>query len=401
MSVAIDVPSVYLDNAATTPVDPRVAQAMIRHLDCCAGFGNPSSHSHAYGWRAQEAVEEGRRQVAALIGCGPEEILWTSGATESNNLALKGAALANQARGRHLVSTSIEHKSVLDSCRWLETQGFEVTYLRPRADGLIDPETLAAGLRDDTVLCSVMQVNNEIGVIQNLAALAAVVHSRGALFHVDAAQGVGKVEIDTEAMHLDLVSLSAHKVYGPKGAGALYVRRRPRVRLEPQMHGGGQERGMRSGTLATHQIVGMGAAFYIAGQEMAAEGVRLRGLRDLLWAGLREIEGLRLNGHAEHRVPGNLNVSVEGVDGRALQASLRGLAVSSGSACASSTLEPSYVLRAIGVDDGLAQASIRFSIGRFNSEDDIHQAVTIVRNAVSRLRSRGAAGSVSSRHTPY
>lgn len=377
---------IYLDYAATTPVDPRVAAAMARYLTPDGQFGNPASRSHSFGWRAEEAVAEARRHVAGLIGADPREIVWTSGGTESDNLAIKGAAHFYRKKGRHIVTCKTEHKAVLDTCRQLEREGCEVTYLAPRPDGLLDLEEFAAALREDTVLASVMHVNNEIGVIQDIAALGALTRPRGVLLHVDAAQSAGKVPIDAAAMQVDLLTLSAHKIYGPKGIGALYVCRKPRVRLEAQMHGGGHERGLRSGTLATHQIVGMGEAFRIAGEELAAEAARIRALRDRLWAGLGRMEEVYLNGDLERRVPGNLNVSFNFVEGESLIMALKDIAVSSGSACTSASLEPSYVLRALGRNDELAHSSLRFSIGRFTTERDVDRTIELIEGAVRRLR---------------
>ena len=377
---------IYLDYAATTPVDPRVAAAMARYLTPDGQFGNPASRSHSFGWRAEEAVAEARRHVAGLIGADPREIVWTSGGTESDNLAIKGAAHFYRKKGRHIVTCKTEHKAVLDTCRQLEREGCEVTYLAPRTNGLLDLEEFEAALREDTVLVSVMHVNNEIGVIQDIAALGALTRPRGVLLHVDAAQSAGKVPIDAAAMQVDLMTLSAHKIYGPKGIGALYVCRKPRVRLEAQMHGGGHERGLRSGTLATHQIVGMGEAFRIAGEELAEEAARIRALRDRLWAGLGRMEEVYLNGDLERRVPGNLNVSFNFVEGESLIMALKDIAVSSGSACTSASLEPSYVLRALGRNDELAHSSLRFSIGRFTTERDIDRTIELIEGAVRRLR---------------
>jgi len=375
---------IYLDYAATTPVDPRVVQQMVPYL--YEQFGNPASRSHAYGWAAEEAVEIARENVAALIGADPREIAWTSGATESNNLAIKGAALFHQGKGRHLVTVKTEHKAVLDTMRELERAGFEVTYLDVQADGLVDLAALEAALRPDTTLVSVMFVNNEIGVIQDVAAIGRLCRSRGILFHVDAAQATGKVVIDLATLPVDLMSLSAHKTYGPKGIGALYVRRKPRVRIEAQMHGGGHERGMRSGTLPTHQIVGMGEAYRLAREAMGRENERIRTLRERLWAGLQAIPELHVNGSLEQRVPHNLNVSFQFVEGESLLMGMRGVAVSSGSACTSASLEPSYVLRALGLPDEVAHSSIRFSIGRFTTEAEIDAAVAQVTRTVERLR---------------
>lgn len=377
---------IYLDYAATTPVDPRVAQTMMACLTLEGNFGNPASRSHSFGWNAEAAIEEARAHVAALINADPKEIVWTSGATESNNLAIKGAAHFYQKKGRHIVTCKTEHKAVLDTCRALEREGFEVTYLDPEPNGLLDLNKLVGALRDDTVLVSIMHVNNEIGVIQDIAAIGELTRERGILLHVDAAQSAGKVPIDLDTTKVDLMSFSAHKIYGPKGVGALYVRRKPRVRLDAQMHGGGHERGMRSGTLATHQLVAMGEAFRIAKEEMAAESVRIKALRDRLWNGLKDMEEVYVNGDLEHRVPGNLNVSFNFVEGESLIMALKDIAVSSGSACTSASLEPSYVLRAIGRSDELAHSSIRFSIGRFTTEEDIDYAVNLVRQKVAKLR---------------
>jgi cysteine desulfurase len=375
---------IYLDYAATTPVDPRVVQQMVPYL--YEQFGNPASRSHAFGWAAEEAVEIARENVAALIGADPREIVWTSGATESNNLAIKGAANFHQAKGKHLVTVKTEHKAVLDTMRELERQGFEVSYLDVQPDGLLDLAALEAALRPDTTLVSVMFVNNEIGVIQDIAAIGALCRSRGILLHVDAAQATGKLPIDLSTLPVDLMSLSAHKTYGPKGIGALYVRRKPRVRIEGQMHGGGHERGMRSGTLATHQIVGMGEAYRLAREAMGRENERIRMLRDRLLAGLTQIPEVRVNGHLERRVPHNLNVSFQFVEGESLLMGMRGVAVSSGSACTSASLEPSYVLRALGLPDEVAHSSIRFSVGRFTTESDVDAAVALVSRTVERLR---------------
>ena len=375
---------IYLDYAATTPVDPRVVQRMVPYL--YEQFGNPASRSHAFGWAAEEAVEIAREHVAALVGADPRELVWTSGATESNNLAIKGAAQFHQAKGRHLVTVKTEHKAVLDTMRELERAGFEVSYLDVQADGLLDLEVLKAALRSDTILVSVMAVNNEIGVIQDLAAIGTLCRERGILLHVDAAQASGKIEIDLRRLPVDLMSLSAHKTYGPKGIGALYVRRKPRVRIEAQIHGGGHERGLRSGTLPTHQIVGMGEAYRIAREAMASEGERIRSLHGRLLAGLQRIPAVRVNGDLERRVPHNLNVSFEFVEGESLLMGMKGIAVSSGSACTSASLEPSYVLRALGLPDEVAHSSIRFSIGRFTTETEIDAAIARVDDTVERLR---------------
>ncbi len=377
---------IYMDYSATTPVDPRVADQMCACLTPDGIFGNPASRSHAFGWAAEEAVEAARRQIAALVNADPKEIAFTSGATESDNLAIKGAAQFYQKRGRHIVTSKTEHKAVLDTCRQLEREGFEVTYLDPEPNGLMDLRKLDAAIRDDTVLVSIMHVNNEIGVIQDIAAIGDLTRERKVLFHVDAAQSTGKVHIDLERMPVDLMSFSAHKTYGPKGIGALYVRRKPRVRIEAQMHGGGHERGLRSGTLPVHQIVGMGEAFRIAGEEMDAENERVLALRQRLWNGLKGIDQVFLNGDEEHRVAGNLNVSFAYVEGESLIMALKDLAVSSGSACTSASLEPSYVLRAIGREDELAHSSIRFTLGRFSTAEEVDYAVAKIREQVGRLR---------------
>jgi cysteine desulfurase len=375
---------IYLDYSATTPVDPRVVDRMVPWLG--QNFGNPASRSHAYGWAAEQAVEEAREHVAALVGCDAKELVWTSGATESINLAVKGAAHFYKERGRHLVTVKTEHKATLDTMRELEREGFEVTYLDVRDDGLIDMDALKAALRPDTVLVSVMYVNNEIGTIQDIPAIGALCRSKGILFHVDSAQATGKVDIDLSALSVDLMSFSAHKTYGPKGVGALYVRRKPRVRIEAQIHGGGHERGMRSGTLPTHQIVGMGEAFRIAKAEMKIENERIRMLRDKLWRGLSAMEEVYVNGDMERRVPHNLNVSFNYVEGESLIMAIKDLAVSSGSACTSASLEPSYVLRALGRSDELAHSSIRFSVGRFTTEEEVDYAVKLLRDKVGKLR---------------
>jgi cysteine desulfurase len=375
---------IYLDYSATTPVDPRVAEKMIPWLT--EHFGNPASRSHAYGWEAEKAVEKAREQVAALVHADPKEIVWTSGATESNNLAIKGAAQFYKGKGRHLITSLTEHKAVLDTMRELERQGFEVTYLRPEPSGLIDVDKFKAAIRADTILASIMYVNNEIGVIQDIEALGEHCREKGVIFHVDAAQATGKVVIDLEKVKVDLMSFSAHKTYGPKGMGALYVRRKPRIRLEAQMHGGGHERGMRSGTLATHQIVGMGEAFRIAREEMATESERTRSLRDKLYKGLSEMEETVVNGDMEHRIPGNLNISFAYVEGESLMMAIKDVAVSSGSACTSASLEPSYVLKALGRNDELAHSSIRFTIGRFTTEEEIDYTINLVKQQVNKLR---------------
>jgi cysteine desulfurase len=381
--MALHLP-VYLDYSATTPVDPRVAAAMIPYLT--EKFGNPASRSHSFGWVADEAVEGARAQVAALVNADPKEIVWTSGATESNNLALKGAAHFYADKGKHIVTVQTEHKAILDTVRELERQGFAATYLDPEPNGLIDLEKLKAALRPDTTIVSVMLVNNEIGVIQDIAAIGEICRAKGILFHVDAAQATGKVVIDLQKLKVDLMSFSAHKTYGPKGIGALYVRRKPRVRLEAQMHGGGHERGFRSGTLATHQIVGMGEAFRIAREEMAVENERIRMLRDRLWKGLSGMEEVYLNGDMEQRVPHNLNVSFNFVEGESLIMAVKDIAVSSGSACTSASLEPSYVLRALGRNDELAHSSIRFTIGRFTTVEEVDYAVQLLQEKIAKLR---------------
>ncbi|HSG12121.1 MAG TPA: IscS subfamily cysteine desulfurase [Gammaproteobacteria bacterium] len=377
---------IYMDYSATTPVDERVAEKMMAYLTRQGHFGNPASRSHEFGWKAEEAVELARQQVADLINADPREIIWTSGATESNNLAIKGVAHFYQKQGKHIITLKTEHKAVLDSCRQLEREGYEVTYLAPEPSGLLDLDKFRAALRDDTVLASVMHVNNEIGVIQDIAAIGEICRERKIVFHVDAAQSAGKIDIDMDKLKVDLMSFSAHKVYGPKGIGALYVRRKPRVRVEAQMHGGGHERGLRSGTLPTHQIVGMGEAFRIAKEEMAEEDARVRVLRDRLWAGLNGMEEVYLNGDLEQRVPGNLNVSFNYVEGESLIMALKDMAVSSGSACTSSSLEPSYVLRALGRNDELAHSSIRFTIGRFTTQEEVDYVVQLVKEKVGKLR---------------
>jgi cysteine desulfurase len=375
---------IYLDYSATTPVDPRVAEKMIPYLT--EHFGNPASRSHAFGWKAEEAVENARAQVAALVNCDAKDIIWTSGATESINLALKGAAEFYKTKGKHLITVKTEHKATLDTCRELERRGFEVTYMDVGPDGLLDLAKLEAAMRDDTILVSVMFVNNEIGVIQDIAAIGEIVKKRGALFHVDAAQATGKCPIDLKALKVDLMSFSAHKTYGPKGVGALYIRRRPRVRLEAQIHGGGHERGFRSGTLPTHQIVGMGEAFRIARLEMATENERIRALRDRLLKGVTEIEEAFVNGDVEQRVPHNLNVSFNFVEGESLIMAVKDIAVSSGSACTSASLEPSYVLRALGRSDELAHSSIRFTLGRFTTAEEVDYTIDHLKTKVAKLR---------------
>jgi cysteine desulfurase len=376
---------IYLDYSATTPVDPRVADKMIPYLR--ESFGNPASRSHAYGWNAEEAVETARDHVAALVNADPREIVWTSGATESNNLAIKGAALFyGETKGKHIITVKTEHKAVLDTFRDLERHGFEATYLEVQENGLIDMNVLKAAIRPDTVLISVMYVNNEIGVIQDIPAIGELCREKGIIFHVDAAQATGKVEIDLNTLKVDLMSFCAHKTYGPQGIGALYVRRKPRIRLDAQMHGGGHERGMRSGTLPTHQIVGMGEAFRIAKEEMASELPRIRGLRDRLLNGFKSIDEIYVNGDMEHRVPHNLNVSFNFVEGESLIMAIKDIAVSSGSACTSASLEPSYVLRALGRSDELAHSSIRFSIGRFTTEADVDFTIELLKSKVGKLR---------------
>ncbi|MBI5277939.1 MAG: IscS subfamily cysteine desulfurase [Burkholderiales bacterium] len=375
---------IYMDYGATTPVDPRVVDAMIPWLR--EHFGNPASRSHAWGWEAEEAVEKARQQVADLIGADPREIVWTSGATESNNLALKGAAHFYKSKGKHLITVKTEHKAVLDTMRELERQGFEVTYLDVQEDGLLDLDKFRAALRPDTIVVSVMYVNNEIGVVQDIPALGAICREKGIIFHVDAAQATGKVEIDIKKLPVDLMSLASHKTYGPKGIGALYVRRKPRVRLEAQMHGGGHERGMRSGTLPTHQIVGMGEAFRIAREEMGKDIEHARRLQQRLLDGLKDVEQVFINGHLEQRVPHNLNISFNFVEGESLIMGIKGLAVSSGSACTSASLEPSYVLRALGRSDELAHSSLRMTIGRFTTEQEIDYAIETIRHNVAKLR---------------
>ncbi len=377
---------IYLDYSATTPVDPRVAEKMCACLTMDGVFGNPASRSHPFGWEAEKLVDEARANVAALVGADPKEIIWTSGATESDNLAIKGAAHFYQRQGRHLITLKTEHKAVLDTCRQLEREGFEVTYLDVQSNGLVDLAAFEAAIRPDTILASVMHVNNEIGVIQDIAAIGAICRERKVVFHVDAAQSPGKVSIDLASLPVDLMSFSAHKIYGPKGIGALYVQRKPRIRLESQMHGGGHERGLRSGTLATHQIVGMGEAFRLAREEMAVDNARILGLRNRLYDGLRDMEEVYVNGDLENRIAGNLNISFNFVEGESLMMALKDMAVSSGSACTSASLEPSYVLRALGRDDELAHSSIRFTLGRFTTEEEIDYVLSQVRAQVERLR---------------
>ena len=380
----LDAKPIYLDYAATTPCDPRVVHAMLPYL--YEHFGNPASRSHGYGWAAEEAVEIARERVAALIGADPREIVWTSGATESNNLAIKGAAQFYKTRGKHIVTVKTEHKAVLDTVRELERQGFDATYLDVEEDGLLDLEKFKAALRPDTIVVSVMAVNNEIGVIQDITAIGNICRAKGIIFHVDAAQATGKIAIDLATLPVDLMSLASHKTYGPKGIGALYVRRKPRVRLEAQMHGGGHERGMRSGTLPVHQIVGMGEAFRIARVEMASENERIRGLQQRLLRGFADIEQVFINGNLDHRVPHNVNASFNYVEGESLIMGIKGIAVSSGSACTSASLEPSYVLRALGRSDELAHSSLRMTIGRFTTEEEIDYAVSTLKERVAKLR---------------
>ncbi|MCP1440070.1 cysteine desulfurase [Erwinia persicina] len=377
---------IYLDYAATTPADPRVAQKMVQFLTLDGTFGNPASRSHRFGWQAEEAVDVARNQVAELIGADPREIVFTSGATESDNLAIKGAAELQQEKGKHIITSQTEHKAVLDTCIQLEREGFEVTYLAPQADGIITLQQLQDAMRDDTILVSIMHVNNETGVVQDIAAIGELCQSRGVLFHVDATQSVGKLPVDLSELKVDLMSFSAHKLYGPKGIGGLYVRRKPRIRIAAQIHGGGHERGMRSGTLPVHQIVGMGEAYRIAKEEMSSESARLNLLRRTLWAGLSEIDEVYLNGSLEQSAPNILNVSFAHVDGESLIMALKDLALSSGSACTSASLEPSYVLRALGLSEELAHSSLRFSLGRFTTGEEIEYAIELVRKSITRLR---------------
>jgi cysteine desulfurase len=381
-----DIPHlpIYMDYSATTPVDARVVDKMIPYLR--EQFGNPASRSHQYGWDAERAVEEARENVAKLVNCDPREIIWTSGATESDNLAIKGAAHFYKSKGKHIITVKTEHKAVLDTCRELEREGFEVTYLDVKDNGLLDLDKLQAAIRPDTILVSVMSVNNEIGVIQDVAAIGEITRAKGIVFHVDAAQATGKIEIDLDKLKVDLMSFSAHKTYGPKGIGALFVRRKPRIRIEAQMHGGGHERGMRSGTLATHQIVGMGEAFRIAHEEMAVENERIRMLRDRLLNGLKDMEEVYVNGDMEARVPHNLNISFNFVEGESLIMAVKDVAVSSGSACTSASLEPSYVLRALGRNDELAHSSIRFTVGRFTTEQDVDYVINLLKGKIQKLR---------------
>lgn len=377
---------IYLDYAATTPADPRVASKMMQFLTLDGTFGNPASRSHRFGWQSEEAVDVARNQVAELVNADPREIVFTSGATESDNLAIKGAAHAHQARGKHIITSQTEHKAVLDSCQQLAREGFDVTYLKPAANGIISPEMLRDALRDDTILVSIMHVNNEIGVIQDIAAYGELCRERDILFHVDATQSVGKLPIDLSLLPVDLMSFSAHKLYGPKGIGALYVRRKPRVLIAAQIHGGGHERGMRSGTLPVHQIVGMGEAYRIAAEERETEMARLQRLRDRLWHGISQLPDVTLNGDLQHSAANILNLSFANVEGESLIMALKDLALSSGSACTSASLEPSYVLRALGVGEELAHSSLRFSLGRFTTEEEIDYAITLVQKSVTRLR---------------
>lgn len=377
---------IYLDYSATTPMDERVAKKMAEYLTIDGSFGNPASRSHEFGWVAEKAVDEARKHVADLINADPREIIWTSGATESNNLAIKGAAHFYKKKGKHIITVKTEHKAVLDTCRQLEREGYEVTYMSPEPNGLLDLDKLKEAIREDTVVISVMHVNNEIGVIQDIKAIGEIARERKIVFHVDGAQSAGKVPIDIADLKVDLMSFSAHKIYGPKGMGALYVQRKPRIRLEAQMHGGGHERGLRSGTLATHQIVGMGEAFRIAKDEMKIENDRFRMLRDRLYDGVKDMEEVYVNGDFEQRIAGNLNVSFNFVEGESLIMALRDLAVSSGSACTSASLEPSYVLRALGRNDELAHSSIRFTIGRYTTLEEIDYTVDLVNKAVTKLR---------------
>ena len=378
---------VYLDYAATTPIDEQVAQKMMKYMTFDGVFGNPASRSHGFGWQAEEAVETAREQIAELINADPREIVFTSGATESNNLAIKGAAQFYSGKGKHIITSKIEHKAVLDVCRELETEGFEITYLDPQPKtGLITVDQVKEAIREDTILVTLMMVNNELGTLTDVAAIGEITREKGIIFHVDAAQAAGKTPIDLEKLKVDLMSFSAHKIYGPKGIGALYVRRKPRVRLKSQMQGGGHERGMRSGTLATHQIVGMGEAFAIAGKRMAEDEARLTKLRQRLWDGLKELDEIYLNGDMNHSIPNIVNISFNFVEGESLMMSLKDFAVSWGSACTSATLEPSYVLRALGLSDELAHSSIRFSLGRYTTEEDVDHVIAEVRTAVEKLR---------------
>ena len=377
---------IYFDYASTTPADPRVVKKMQECLSLDGNFGNPASRSHSFGLKAEEATEEARSNVASLVNCDPREIVWTSGATESDNLAIKGSARFNKSKGNHIITSKVEHKAVLDSCRQLEREGFEISYLDPNSNGIITPEMVLNSITDKTILVSLMHINNEIGVINDIESIGKITREKGIIFHVDAAQSTGKLPIDLSKLEIDLMSFSAHKTYGPKGIGAMYARRKPRVRLEAQIHGGGHERGMRSGTLATHQIVGMGEAFRIAKEDMFEDNIRIKSLRDKFWEGLKDMEEVYLNGDPEHRAAGFLNVSFNYVEGESLIMALKDIAVSSGSACTSASLEPSYVLRAIGLKDELAHSSIRFAIGRFTTEEEIEYTIGLVRNAVEKLR---------------
>ena len=377
---------IYFDYASTTPADPRVVKKMQECLSLDGNFGNPASRSHAFGWKAEEAAEEARSNVADLVNCDPREIVWTSGATESDNLAIKGAALFNKSKGNHIITSKVEHKAVLDSCRQLERQGFEVTYLDPGSNGIVNADMVKEAITEQTILVSIMHVNNEIGVINNIKEIGELTREKGIIYHVDAAQSTGKVAIDLSDLEVDLMSLSAHKTYGPKGIGAMYARRKPRIRLEAQIHGGGHERGMRSGTLATHQIVGMGEAFKIAKEDMTSDNLRIKHLRDKFWNGLKDMEEVYLNGDEHERAAGFLNVSFNFVEGESLIMALKDIAVSSGSACTSASLEPSYVLRAIGLKDELAHSSIRFGLGRFTTEAEVDYTVNLVRDSVEKLR---------------
>ena len=377
---------IYFDYASTTPADPRVVKKMQKCLSLDGNFGNPASRSHAFGWKAEEAAEEARSNVADLVNCDPREIVWTSGATESDNLAIKGAALFNKSKGNHIITSKVEHKAVLDSCRQLERQGFEVTYLDPGSNGIVNADMVKEAITEQTILVSIMHVNNEIGVINNIKEIGELTREKGIIYHVDAAQSTGKVAIDLSDLEVDLMSFSAHKTYGPKGIGAMYARRKPRIRLEAQIHGGGHERGMRSGTLATHQIVGMGEAFKIAKEDMTSDNLRIKHLRDKFWNGLKDMEEVYLNGDEHERAAGFLNVSFNFVEGESLIMALKDIAVSSGSACTSASLEPSYVLRAIGLKDELAHSSIRFGLGRFTTEAEVDYTVNLVRDSVEKLR---------------
>ena len=377
---------IYFDYASTTPADPRVVKKMQECLSLDGNFGNPASRSHSFGWKAEEATEEARFNVASLVNCDPREIVWTSGATESDNLAIKGSARFNKSKGNHIITSKVEHKAVLDSCRQLEREGFEISYLDPNSNGIITPDMVLNSITDQTILVSLMHINNEIGVINDIESIGKITRERGIIFHVDAAQSTGKLPIDLSKLEIDLMSFSAHKTYGPKGIGAMYARRKPRVRLEAQIHGGGHERGMRSGTLATHQIVGMGEAFRIAKEDMLEDNIRIKSLRDKFWEGLKDMEEVYLNGDPEQRAAGFLNVRFNYVEGESLIMALKDIAVSSGSACTSASLEPSYVLRAIVLKDELAHSSIRFAIGRFTTEEEIAYTIGLVRNAVEKLR---------------